>query len=98
VFAGWYGGYLNGDSWKLSSGITSVEEFEDRFEFMNYSGSLYVCRKDSKGMGGYMGQVYTSWLANLPEDTMLELVDKYEDTPTSEETTNEANGTGSSLE
>lgn len=98
VFAGWYGGYANGDSWKLSSGITSVEEFEDRFEFMNYSGSLYVCPKNAKGMSGYMHQIHTGWITQLPEDVMLELVDKYEDNPTSEETTNDANGTGSSIE
>ena len=40
VFAGWYGGYTTGDSWKLSSGITKVEYEGDIILFHNYSGSI----------------------------------------------------------
>jgi len=53
VFANWYGGYLDGDSWKLSSGITETVEFEDRFEYTNHSGSLYICYKGREGMNSY---------------------------------------------
>ena len=53
VFANWYGGYLDGDSWKLSSGITETVEFEDRFEYTNHSGSLYICYKGREGLSGY---------------------------------------------
>jgi hypothetical protein len=28
VLAGWSGGYLDGDSWRMNSGITKVEELE----------------------------------------------------------------------
>ena len=64
VCANWYGGYLNGDSWKLSSGITETVEFEDRFEYTNHSGSLYICYKGREGMNSYGASV----LHGLTED------------------------------
>lgn len=45
VLAGWSGGYTTGDSWRMNSGITSVEETEDSFIFRGSSGSAYVCGK-----------------------------------------------------
>ena len=59
VLAGWYGGYLDGDSWKLSSGIMSTEEFDDRYEFTNHSGSVYVCYKSRERMSGIMAMQYS---------------------------------------
>jgi hypothetical protein len=38
VLAGWYGGFAGADSWKLNSGITKVDERNDRFEFHGSSG------------------------------------------------------------
>lgn len=61
VFGGWYGGFADGDSWKLSSGVTATEEFDDRYEFTNHSGSLYVCFKQRERMSGYMNSVYHSF-------------------------------------
>lgn len=77
VFAGWYGGYLDGDSWKLNSGNVKEEEFEDRWEFTGYSGSIYICYKNSYGMSGYMGQVFSSWQSQLPEGCSMEIVESY---------------------
>jgi hypothetical protein len=54
VLAGWSGGYLHGDSWKLNSGITSVEEDGDYYLFHGYSRSIYRCRKTAEGMSGMM--------------------------------------------
>jgi hypothetical protein len=68
VFAGWYGGYASGDSWKLSSGIIGTKEFEDRYEFLNHSGSLYICYKASQGMSGYMGSIMHGWVESSKED------------------------------
>ena len=62
VFAGWYGGYLGSDTWKLNSGITDIREQDDLFEFDGYSGSTYFCHRNSYGMSGYMHSVLTSWL------------------------------------
>jgi hypothetical protein len=53
VFATWGGGYLNGDSWKLNSGITKVTENQDYYFFEGSSGSTYVCRKGMYGSTGY---------------------------------------------
>ena len=53
VFACWYGGYLDGDSWKLNSGITAVKENGDYYFFDGSSGSCYACRKGSYGTNLY---------------------------------------------
>ena len=53
VFACWYGGYLDGDSWKLNSGIIKVTEKEDYFFFDGSSGSVYSCRKGCYGTNMY---------------------------------------------
>lgn len=53
VFASWSGGYLDGDSWKLNSGIKSVEKDGDYFLFHGFSGSIYKCHKDAYGATGY---------------------------------------------
>tara|TARA_B110000305_G_C19098836_1_gene474297 strand:+ start:57 stop:356 length:300 start_codon:yes stop_codon:yes gene_type:complete len=48
VLAGWSGGYLTSDSWKLNSGISEVKDDGDHWLFIGASGSVYKCRK-----GGY---------------------------------------------
>lgn len=47
VLAGWSGGYTQGDSWRINSGVTKCEETEDTFEFYGSSGSVYSCSKGS---------------------------------------------------
>lgn len=44
VLAGWYGGYLGSDSWKLSSGIESIKLSEDDsvLTMPQSSGSTYI--------------------------------------------------------
>lgn len=51
VFASWIGGYLDGDYWRLNSGITKVKETEDSFDFYGASGSCYSCLKGAYGKG-----------------------------------------------
>jgi hypothetical protein len=53
VFACWTGGYLDGDSWKLNSGITAVKENTDYYFFDGSSGSCYACRKGMYGATVY---------------------------------------------
>ena len=47
VLAGTSGGYLYGDSWRMNSGITKVEEEETLYYFYGSSGSSYCCYKES---------------------------------------------------
>lgn len=50
VFASWAGGYLDGDSWRMNSGIARVEEDDRHFYFYGFSGSCYKCHKDGYGI------------------------------------------------
>ena len=51
VFASWFGGYLDGDRWKMNSGIRNVVNEDDTFHFHGYSGSIYKCQKGAYGTG-----------------------------------------------
>ncbi len=47
-------GYLDGESWKLNSGIKRVEETDDKYIFHGVSGSEYHCKKTYYGVcSGY---------------------------------------------
>lgn len=78
VFASWYGGYLGSDSWKLSSGITETVEFDDRYEYTNHSGSLYICYKHSEGTSGYGASVLNQLQKDISEmeNTTIEIITK----------------------
>lgn len=79
VLAGWSGGYLNGDSWRMNSGIVSCQafsDFADYFVFEGSSGSAYRCSKDTYGLrmnnAGVWAQLqekYGDKVELMPEDT-----------------------------
>lgn len=79
VFACWYGGYLNGDSWKMNSGISKVTEEEDHYLFEGFSGSVYKCYKNLYGANMYGHGILQEFIEQakekdvtiekLPEDT-----------------------------
>ena len=50
VLAGWSGGYTTGDSWRMNSGITKVEEDDRAYNFYGSSGSTYRCGKNAYGL------------------------------------------------
>lgn len=50
IFASWRGGYLDGDSWRLNSGITRVEQDDNYFLFYGSTGSCYKCHRKSYGI------------------------------------------------
>lgn len=60
VLAGWSGGYLDGDSWRMNSGITDchMEKDGDYYYFTGFSGSVYRCHKDSYRLTMANGGVY----------------------------------------
>ena len=67
VLAGWYGGYANGDSWKLNSGIIEVVETDNFYDFYGSSGSIYHCTKTGEHISGIMGGMLSSWQEQAKE-------------------------------
>ena len=56
VFATWSGGYLNGDRWRMNSGIKSMESDDDYYYFIGHSGSCYKCHKKGYGIATSYGE------------------------------------------
>jgi len=80
VLAGWSGGYLEGSSWRMNSGITKVEEDDKAYYFSGSSGSTYRCGKQSYGLRHNNAHIYEQLtLSNdvelMPEDTEWTKVD-----------------------
>ena len=55
VFGTWAGGYLGSDRWKLNSGIEKVEQDDDYYYFVGFSGSCYKCHKKGYGIATSYG-------------------------------------------
>lgn len=78
VLGGWSGGYLDGDAWRMNSGITEVTEDGDYLLFHGYSGSVYRCYKEAYRLTMANGGVYNALkekeafegqITLMPEDT-----------------------------
>lgn len=65
ILADFKGGYLDGDSWRLSSGAVRVEENNKAFEVVNHTGSVYVCNKGQEGFGILSKSVYDNLEKNV---------------------------------
>jgi len=84
VLAGWSGGYLSGDSWRMNSGITLTFDHEDEVHFYGESGSVYRCPKGAYGLRMSTAGIYNQLIEKqefggqiqlMPEDTdWMELV------------------------
>ena len=70
VLGGWSGGYTTGDSWRLNSGITRVQDAGKHWRFYGESGSCYEVHKK-----GYAMRMSMSGLYNQIKDH-VELLDK----------------------
>ena len=64
VFACWYGGFAEGASWKLNSGITKVEYKDNFWSFHGSSGSIYKCNDQCYGTTSYGSSVLNSMIDN----------------------------------
>ena len=58
VLAGWDGGYLGDDYWRISSGVTDIQLEDGVCLIYNESGSVYNCHKDCMRLNRLMGQIY----------------------------------------
>ena len=67
VLGGWSGGYLDGDSWRLSSGLERIEEDGDFYLMHNYSGSIYKCHKMANGFNMISSSIYSGWREQLKD-------------------------------
>lgn len=64
VLAGWRGGYLDGDQWRLSSGVTQVQDADNHWIMTNHSGSVYRCGKEFEGLISVMAGMYETLTQN----------------------------------
>jgi hypothetical protein len=62
VLAGWSGGYLDGQSWRMNSGISKVVVDGDFYLFEGFSGSTYKCHKKSYGTNMIMAGIISQLL------------------------------------
>lgn len=67
ILCSWSGSYMYGESWKLSSGILTFEENEEKGLYMSKqeSGSIYVLRKVSEEMSSIMLGIYQNTLIEV---------------------------------
>lgn len=72
VLAGWSGGYLDGDSWKINSGITKVDEHKDHYLIMGVSESIYKCRKGSYGLRMSIAMIYNQIKNKYPQVKLID--------------------------
>lgn len=73
VICSWSGSYMWGSSWKISSGIETMEDRVDTYESKQTSGSVYILRKTREGISGIMEGILSQY-SGLPEQT-IEVVD-----------------------
>jgi len=88
VLGGWSGGYLQGDSWRLNSGITKVKEDGDYYEFYGESGSCYRCHKEQYQLRMSTVGIYNQMVDNQQFDGQVQLMAEDTDWSTLLNTTN----------
>ena len=71
VLGGWSGGYLNGTSWRLNSGIDRVELEDDVYKFYGASGSTYRCHKENYGLRMSIAIVWDTMKEKYPDQVEL---------------------------
>ena len=76
VLGGWRGGYLDGDSCRMNSGITRVDDADEDWFFYGSSGSVYRCNKRSytlrmnnAGTWAQLQKLHGDQVKMMPEDT-----------------------------
>ncbi len=75
VLAGSSGSYLYGASWKLSSGIVTLEDKGEYYESLQDSGSTYVLYKSSERMSAIMAGTFASFEEQLKgNDGTIEVI------------------------
>lgn len=81
ILAGWSGGYLHGNSWRINSGVVSVKETQYvYYDFYGESGSLYRCHQDSYGLKMSTAGIYETLQNQASQKDGMEIELMAEDT------------------
>ena len=67
VFGAWYGGFTQGESWKLSSGMKDLVDEGDFYSSVQESGSIYQLYKNSEKLSGYHLGILAGWVEQMKE-------------------------------
>lgn len=68
VLSGWYGGYLDGDSWRLSSNISKTTEYDDHYIVEHDSGTTYKLNKGCNKFSQLTGTIYCDLETKIKND------------------------------
>lgn len=72
VLAGWSGGYTQGDSWRMNSGITKIEAMGDGWLLIHgETGSIYQCHEKSYGLRMSTAGTYNSLIEKYSTGVLL---------------------------
>lgn len=77
VLGAWCGGYANGDSWRMNSGISKAEKVENGWLFHGYSGSVYFCHEQLYGFRMISSGIYSQLKEKFGDH--IQLVDEETD-------------------
>ena len=73
ILGDWSGGYLDSNSWRLSSPVESVTKEGDYIMFNNYSGSVYKCHKNMMTLGVMSSGIYSQMEEEASKNDDLEV-------------------------
>jgi hypothetical protein len=71
VFGSWSGGYLDGDYWRLNSGIKSVSQDGQNLIFHGLSGSRYIVYRESYGVTGAANMAQLDYFMKKNEELYI---------------------------
>lgn len=71
VLGGWAGGYTQGSSWRLNSGVDKVEVEGDLYKFHGSSGSVYICSKHGYGLRMSTASIWEQMKERFPDNVEL---------------------------
>lgn len=74
VLSGWQGGYLDGDSWRMSSVIVNETEMKHYNEYTTDSGSVYKCLHANEGLTSQTRNILEQLREKHPEANVRMIV------------------------
>ena len=67
VLGGWSGGYLDGDHWRMNSGIVDYSIEGNKITFKGDSGSEYIVHRENERVSGLTSCILADLLATYSE-------------------------------